>query len=363
MNAVTELLEHAVPPYTGAAGDWDAVLRDAGVARRRRRVARRLAPALAVAVMAAAVVVAWPFSAAPPSTIERALAAAGTGRVLHLVYEMDRPKTIVDLTTGARHEVRARHEVWFDPRKGVRERETFDGVVQWDTSIGAADMHEHMTRVYTSLGTGYRDALRSGSAKVVGEGVVGATPVFWIRIVSEGDRSHDVAISKSTYEPVSLRITGAGETRILSYETLPTGSDPLRSRSAVPDQAAIAEPSGRTTLAAAARELRRPLVWVGRSLRGLRLKAVRRLNLPGGGVSLFYGDPAAHVEITQTRALVDGLTMLVGLRGYTPPAGTLLAEGSNGLLRSHGMFVTVHAPDLDTMIAVAGALRPYDRSR
>ena len=38
-----ELLELAVPPYEGT-GDWEAVLRDSRVARRRRALRRRTAP-------------------------------------------------------------------------------------------------------------------------------------------------------------------------------------------------------------------------------------------------------------------------------------------------------------------------------
>ena len=53
--------------------------------------------------------------------IDRALAATGEGPVLHLVYESDLPHTLVDLETGERTELRAEHEVWFDPEAGLRE--------------------------------------------------------------------------------------------------------------------------------------------------------------------------------------------------------------------------------------------------
>jgi hypothetical protein len=54
--------------------------------------------------------------------------------------------------------------------------------------------------------------------------------------------------------------------------------------------------------------------------------------------------------------------MLVGLRGYAPPEGTLALEGTSGLLRANGLVVAIHAPDQETTIAVARALRPYDGS-
>ena len=198
---MSELMERAVPPYTGT-GDWGAVLRDAGTARRRAR----LRPALAFAVILAALVVAW--QAGSPSTIDRALAAAGDGRVLHLVFEGSLPKQLVDLDTGAREELRGTHEVWFDPATGARERETFAGVLQWE-SLNATG---HGREIYSSLATGYRDALRSGSAKVVGE----TESVYWIRI-SPG---HDVAVSRADYRPVSMRVGDMPETQILTYETL-----------------------------------------------------------------------------------------------------------------------------------------------
>ena len=137
-----ELMDRAVPPHEGT-GDWGAVLRDAGTARRRAR----LRPALAFAVIAAALVIAWQ-AAAPSSTIDRALAAAGDGHVLHLVFEGSMPKRLVNLRTGERREMRGIHEVWFDPATGARERETFAGVLQWE----ALNATGHGREIYSSLG-------------------------------------------------------------------------------------------------------------------------------------------------------------------------------------------------------------------
>lgn len=43
----------------------------------------------------------------------------------------------------------------------------------------------------------------------------------------------------------------------------------------------------------------------------------------------------AHVEITEAATPADGLTMLVALRGYAPPEGTVLLTGLVALLRSY----------------------------
>ena len=353
-----ELLELAVPPYEGPAGRWNDVVHEAGAVRRRRR-AWVLRPVAGLGVVALVAVVAWALSGAPPSTLDRALAATGDGHVLHLVFESDLPRTVVNLRTGERTEMRGRHDVWFDPAAGVRETETFEGAVQWDVSSDVAGIHEHQREIYTSLGAGYREALRSGKAKVVGEGDVAGQAVVWIRI-TPGGRAHDVAVSRKTYEPVYLRIRGAGGTRILAYETL--SSAPLQAKS-LPPSRPVGKPGGATTLRAAADTFGHPPVWAGEAFDGLRLTEVRSLDLDGDvrGVSLLYGTTdGAHVEITQAPKLADGLTMPAGVRGYAPPDGTLILEGPSGVLRSNGLVVGIHAPDEETAIAVARALQPYD---
>ncbi len=345
MRDVAELLDATVPHYHGS-GDWSAVLRDARVAgvARRRRAPARVALAAAVVVAAVALGLLWPFGGASPTVLERALAATGEGGVLHVVFESALPKTAVDLDTGERTEVYGRREVWFDPAAGWRERETFDGVVQFDVSTDATGINDHAREIYTSLGAGYREALESGRARVVDEGVVEGVPVYWIRI-AEG---HDVAVSRETYIPVEFRVGGElappGEeavTRILTYETLESGKAPLESAAPAREPDGVGRVGDPVTLAGARAVLGRDPVWAGAGLDGLRLTSVRRLTLPteGGavdGVSLMYGstsDGGRHVEIMQSARRADGLTMLVGLRRYAPAPGTLLLQGTSGLLR------------------------------
>ena len=114
---MSELMERAVSPYTGT-GDWGAVLRDAGAARRRAR----LRPALAFAVVVAALVVAVA-GRSRRSTIDRALAAAGDGRVLHLVFE----GSTAEAARGPRHRRRercaARTRCGSTRRRGARARD------------------------------------------------------------------------------------------------------------------------------------------------------------------------------------------------------------------------------------------------
>ena len=320
---MSELMERAVSPYTGT-GDWGAVLRDAGAARRRAR----LRPALAFAVVVTALVVAW--QAGSPSTIDRALAAAGDGRVLHLVFEGSMPKQLVDLDTGAREELRGTHEVWFDPATGARERETFAGVLQWES----LNTTGHGREIYSSLATGYRDALRSGNAKVVGE----TESVYSIRI-SPG---HDVAVSRENYRPVSMRVGDMPETRILTYETL----------RAMPSAVAPVLPPEPRTGGGGSRCRRR-----SRRSAASRCGPGRAVRWRAGSATTPSSSEAASSSISQSATTSDAVTTLAGVRGYVPPEGSILLEGTIGLLRTGGLVVAIHALDEQRILSAARSLR------
>jgi hypothetical protein len=169
---------------------------------------------------------------------------------------------------------------------------------------------------------------------------------YWIRIAP----GHDVAVSRKTYAPVDMRVGGMHHTPFVTYETV--DSAPLQA-SPVRPQGGFGADGGATTLARAGLEP----VWAGNTFNGRHLGAIRRLEFPGGlrGLSLAYDD----VLITMAAEPADGLTMLAGVRGYVPREGTLLLDGSNGLLRAGGLVVSIHSPDARTTIAVARALRPY----
>jgi hypothetical protein len=371
MTDVAELLDALAPRYEGA-GDWDRVLRDAGEPRRPvpipSRVGFRLGVVAAVAGVLAVVVSVWPTGGPGPTVLERALAATGDGEVLQFVYATDPPLALVELETGERTELRAQHEVWFDPDAGLRETERFDGIVQFDTTVAPDEISAHARSLYTSLGAGYREALESGSAKVLGEDVVDGTAVYWIRSGSP-NVGHDVAISRDTFEPVYIRIVQNGTTaltRIVSYETVEAGSAPLEpAPSNHGNLSEVATYGPAVDLADAAARLGHEPVWAGPRLHGFPLESVRELRLPAAGadatgLSLVYGSPQTgpHVEVSESATPADGLTMLVGVRGYVPPEGMALLAGPTALLRSNGVVVVIHAPDERTALDVARLLRP-----
>jgi hypothetical protein len=178
--------------------------------------------------------------------------------------------------------------------------------------------------------------MQDGTAKVVGE----SGSVIWIRIAP----SHDVAVSRETSKPVSVRVAGH-ETRILTYETL--SSAPLSA-----PQVGLPEPTdevgGRASV--------RGAVWAGETVAGLRLTSVRHF---GDGLRLTYGSlDGPHAELDVAPGLPDDVTLLAGVRGYAPPAGTLLLDESAGLVRAYGSVVAILSPDPELTITIAHALRP-----
>ena len=94
---------------------------------------------------------------------------------------------------------------------------------------------------------------------------------------------------------------------------------------------------------------------------------MRELSLPTTdgavpGLSLVYGSTEGggpHVELSESATRAEGLTMLVGVRGYVPPEGTALVAGSQALVGMNGLVVAIHAPDEATAISVAQLLQPY----
>ena len=161
--------------------------------------------------------------------------------------------------------------MWFEPAKVLRETETFDGVVQSEGVFRGGEIPEHATEVYASLGAGYREALESGDAQVLREDVFEGTPVYWIQIAA----GHEVAVSKDTYKPVTIRVTQGGMpllNRILAYETLESGSAPLDGQQGTRGLMDVsAKPGPEIDLADAASVLGRGAVWAGPDLHGFPL--------------------------------------------------------------------------------------------
>jgi hypothetical protein len=162
-----------------------------------------LAGATAVAV-ALALIAPW---RTETSILDRAAAAIGTGPVMHVVLRSDAKAERVDLTSGRSRPAYDEQELWWDPARGFREVYRFDGRAYVDKLSKKLPPPER-DPIPLGFTTGYRDALESGRAEVVGDGEIVGHKVTWIRFypgARPGGVTFDVAVDRETAKPVFTR--------------------------------------------------------------------------------------------------------------------------------------------------------------
>ena len=137
-----ELLAIADASRRDADGRAGATRRDAAsAARRRRRRDRRSR---------------WRLRSSRPwsgrgGLVDRALAAIGSGEVIHVVETTEGPgRTVVDLRTGAESPVEQTREIWFDDERGLlRSVQRIGGTVTSETLETPQGAWTRAGRVYT----------------------------------------------------------------------------------------------------------------------------------------------------------------------------------------------------------------------
>ena len=308
MRDVQERLDRLVPEPMHIS-DWEAVLRDARP--RRRSLALQLAAATTLAGLAALFVAAPWNGSERVGVLERALAAAGDGPVLHVVFRSS-GGIVVDLKTGERKPLYGEREVWFDPgRDLVRQIYRFGGVVEGD------ELYERNKgdRELTALWRDYRPALEAGTARVIGEDVVGGVPVYWIIVRAlllpdvADHKNHElaqqVAVSRETFKPVAMRYTRdrhalENETdHILRFETIPLdeadfSSAPGKSLNGV----AMMAGSEPIDISQASKVLGHTPFWLGPEFAGLPLGQAQKAFSASGRreQTLVTGERAAEIR-------------------------------------------------------------------
>ncbi|MDQ3858695.1 MAG: hypothetical protein M3327_09655 [Actinomycetota bacterium] len=408
------VLDELVPRYEDE-GDWAAVLADAGIRPHGApltRVRRRYAVfvlAVASAAALAAVVLAWPFGGQSASLLDRALAAVGEEPVVHVVFEGELSRTLVDLDTGERRTIHLEREVWFDPERGFHQIERFAGVVQNEYLFEPGEASEEESNLYLGFATGYREALESGTARIVAEEVIDGVPVIWIRVSTHvawyspttGDSasfSIEVAVSRETFEPLYVRRYDEGEpigrrtgAKVVSLETLPPGAGDFTADGPAREPfsfGGLGMSGPPISFADGARILARPPMWAGPKIANLPLARTSKAkslqgSAEGGGwnetvtgFGLFYGNLAdepedrigrppnlrePHVMIYEFTRVNDALSVIeVGVYDYLPPTGSvLIVDGRKGFLVKDGIVVLIQASKEDLVIEAARALRAY----
>lgn len=362
--------------------------------------------ALAGAALAAAVVsllVASPWQRGhAPSLVDRALAAVGRGPVLHSVIELDIGLTSIDLASGHETPVPATMETWFDTRRQIEHSVTrIDGRIQDEAvrtptgvvgSWGAArgGPAPVLDPALAKSVDGYRAALASGEAKLLGDGMIDGHSVSWLELTPGDGSSERVAIDKDSSEPVRVEMSwksGATWTyNVRSIEGLPEGSgnfQPPTPPTGPRPQSFMREPTQISPADATA--VIPGALATGSAFQGLPLTKVIRAKLS----TLF--EPRADKEPVissglefdyGSNSLVDGRPYLwiseatqpnsqYGWRpGLVPPSGDLLvvrsgaqpSQGGTGLMVKNGIYLSISASTRGLMLGAARALRPYASS-
>jgi hypothetical protein len=403
LDELREALDREFPDHPGRAGDWNGVLARAQAPTRRRRT-----PLIALAAAIAAVVVSillWPGGEGSPRVLERALAVATEGPVVHLVLGPEDARiTEIDLDSGAQRRLQGRHEQWFDPERGFHDLYTIDGQVIEDVLYPAGSNPE-VEQQFLAL-TEYRRALRSGKASVTGGGKVDGRDVHWLRFhvrypsfgIPSHDADHEVAVDAETFEPRlwraiptkdSLSFRETTEVEIEFWETFPGGSgDFTAARSSLdlgPGQPPPLESvRRRRTIEAARRILSPPPVWLGEEFRGLHLfelfqPGVKRVG-PRARVRMrreldfCYARvpeacPSRYPRLPDEPYVSLNVTNRVDF-APRPREGKLIFRDQvvhgprpfpniePGYARRHGVFVAITATDRKLIVAAARALKP-----
>jgi hypothetical protein len=381
-----EILDRFVPERRDA-GDWSSVLREATQRPRRRWRFGRVAVGVAAATsVALALTLAWPFGGGSGGLLDRALAAAGSGPVLHAVLELHPGGSIIDLSSGRIEQPLVVLEQWFAPAGDLRER-VIRSTGGADGPTGAVTKRQALSGDYSSalagFVQGYRDALRRGDAQVVEQGTISGRGVAWIRF-SQGaplGMAYEVAVDEETGDPLYLRTSaldrpgGHYSARVLKLESV----DDVPAVSSVSPWAGVfrMDPQGEVTPVEARDALERPALWLGPTFQGKDLATMTLLqftqapgprpdwNAPGNetwkGLNLVYGgvngqpapnEPFVQIE-EQTRQSV---------RAGAPAEGSVLiqgeGDGAGGLLQKDGVYMLITASTRELILEAARALKP-----
>jgi hypothetical protein len=367
----------------------------AATQRVRRRVPMRV-PALAAAVLAAAAVALLaPWGGSGPDIVEDALAAIGTGAVVHAAVEYRTDDSIVDLDTGKSTPRVRRTEYWYDAERqllhtklftdGVQITEIVEGPQMAHSDIGSFETNGFSPQLDPALAgfaTGYREALEDGTAREVGKTKIGLREVTLLAFQRGTREVLTVAVDDDSGRPVRFWSIYPGGRRspdfdVVELETL--GRSPTlfeRPELSPPRPTAGSGQEGRPiAIEEAAAALGAQPVWLGPSFRGRTLESIERspvtAELTDGtrveGVVLRFTYGRTRVSVAKTAAGAYALGMEDG--GDPPPAPGSVAlmrpsggpRDWSGELRSNSLYVAISAPTSTEVVDAARGLRLLER--
>jgi hypothetical protein len=377
--------------------------------RRWRIPSVALTAGAAAALIAVLLVSPWSES---DGLVQRALAAVGTGPVMHFVAEIPPSTVDVNLKTG-RETVRTdREEVWVDLQNGRSQILFSEGNRLESDYVGTSHYRPGSeaaaaNNFYVALATGYREALKSGAAKLVGRDTFGGHEIDWL----SGGVPGEVGIDAHTYKPVLQRYRRGKRylyTRILlakavAYSPADFKRRGPKDRAVDTRRFAFGYAFGSTNPSAAPGTLvHSPWLTAGPTVAGLELRAVTPFTIrkskhhfsygaskpkPIHGLELVYGPPSQRSAPTaptrinlygpqwEPRATTRLTTIYEVPAGNTPPWAVVPADSIQlqtgltttgehvtptlrfGYLRKRGLYITIRTPQgQNTALRIARAL-------
>lgn len=353
-----------------------------------RAVPRRLLLAAAAVGVVALVVVLLPFDLGDAGIEDRALAAVGDGRVVHLVATRVEPeRAIVDLRSGAETPGVLALESWFDSEsRDLRTATRREGQTVADTLArkGAA---AGIDPVVEGFVRGYREALERGELEVVRRDRLDGQEVVWVRLRLPGAQRDEIALDAGTALPRAFRSVSASGAlgplwRVRSIDSEPRSDvDFLSAEPPAGPSAGRVESEREVAPAEASALLGGDARGPGPEVDGLSLASVRAQALsrqfPDGrsqrssGVEFVYGDTRRdYVEIRQARSPEPAYGFAEGRLTLDfapiPSAGRLVLTwlGSPGQplwlgqLEDGEVYVSIRSTRRDLVVSAARSLAP-----
>jgi hypothetical protein len=355
----------------------------------RRALPRRGALAAVAVAAIALLALASPWSGNNPVTLERALAALGSGDVLHVVVEFREDDLLVELGSGRERPRLHRSEWWWDAeREAFRSRSWVDDVRTEDQVLaagrfcstgGCVDAGETTAQpepAVAAFASEYAQALATGAARVGGRATVRGRAAQLLEFRRPSGEVTTVAVDAATGVPLEFRSRYPGGRRSPVFEV-------RRAELVARDERLFAPPprSGprvtagevgeaeRVTIPAAEAALGTSLLWLGAD----GLDRVERSEVTvtltdgreqrGAVIRLVYG--ATRVSLARGGAGAATLGLSLGTEP-PPPAGTAVVRRGWGrhdpwtaqLLRGP-VAVSISAATKAEVLAAARALRPH----
>lgn len=407
----------------------------------------RLAVALVALLAAASVALIAPWSNSQGGVIQKALAAVSADSVLHVVLVSEIPGvTTVDLRSGRATPATLRVEQWFDAKRALKSYtvdragaseaflESPQGV--WSSAgrvptcawIAAHPIQATRLRVSCNASgrngttvrripearpsgdpalsaflTGYRRALRSGSARNLGPGKLEGQPVFWISFDLQGGaapaQTERVAVSRKSFQPLLFEAIAHGvvseRARIVTIRAVPFSRSLFLRPSVRKHSSPVAGEVAKTrhvTRQVAERALGRQARSIGSTFRKLPLIDARIDELTTGygplsgkratrapGVEFIYGDTGGPLNgnayIRVSEALSPQMAYGMQAEAGTPePEMLLVTRAENqtitnggrtsarrtlwfGFMQAGRLYVSLQASSRELLLDAARTLR------